>query len=129
MESLNYVLGIGLGTDNNGHRIDAAIVDYENAVFLEKMGVSQRLKSLECDDNVCLTLLDHGLVNLFAEADEGNYAAASLCHAVNLTDLYVKTCLKSGLSDYSACKERALTANSYYHYILSHFYVLTLLRC
>ena len=43
--------------------------------------------------------LNDGLIDLFAEADEGYDAASALCHAVHLGDLYVIAHFQSGFTD------------------------------
>ena len=98
LKTFNYIFGVLLCADNDGHRIDAAVVYDDNAVLLKEVRVSERLKSLKGDDNVCLPFLNDGLVDLLSKSYEGNYASASLSHSVDLGDLYVVALRESGFS-------------------------------
>ena len=69
---------------------------------------------------------------VFVLSYKSNNASAALCHTVNLGKFYVKSCADSGFSYNSAGKERALTANAYYHniHICNHsFLAVSLSLC
>ena len=81
------------------------------------MRIALCLKALKGDEHVDRALLANGLVYLVAESYEGNDASAALCHTVNLGELNVVTCGKSGLAYNTAGEQCSLSADADNHNI------------
>ena len=56
---LDDVLGIFRGSHDDADRVDAPVIDDEDAVFFEEIRVAQGFKALKGDEDICLSLLLH----------------------------------------------------------------------
>ncbi len=93
------------------------------------MGVAQRLKALECDQYIRLSLLHDGFCHSVTVADKGDNASAALRHAVYLRELDIVACLGDDAAKNAACEQCALTAYADDHNILcSHKNLLLIPR-
>ena len=115
------IWGIFIGI---GDRIDPLVIDDDDAVFFQKMGIAQGFQPLKSDQHVRLSFLHDGFCDGIAVADESDYTSAALCHAVNLGEFDVIACLCDDAAEDTACEQCTLTAHAYDHYIFSSHYLL-----
>ena len=73
-------------TCDNWHWINSLIIDYQSAICFEEVSISQSLKTLESDENICLTFFYDWLCNFFTLSCVTYISydrTATLCHSVN----------------------------------------------
>ena len=120
LEILNDVLGILGSAHDNADGVDAPVIDDEDAVFFEEVGIAKSLEALEGDEDICLSLFHDGFGHVLAVAHESDDAAAALCHAVDFRNLHFISGVLHDAAQNAAGEQGSLPADADDHNILCH---------
>ena len=111
------VVGIFCRARDDRHGVDLLRVCDDLSAVFKTAQPTRRLQNFKRNDKICLSFVDDGRVNFFAEAYISYDGATALAHAVHFRNFYVEALVQKQVPQNFAGEKRALPADADDDYI------------